>query len=53
LNEEVINKAIAKKELMLKKVKELYEVNPMLGSPGRAPWHVVSGNLPDANPVHS
>ncbi|MEQ1529296.1 MAG: pyruvate, phosphate dikinase, partial [Methylococcales bacterium] len=34
LNEEVINKAIAKKELMLKKVKELYEVNPMLGHRG-------------------
>lgn len=34
LNEEVINKAIAKKELMLKKVRELYEVNPMLGHRG-------------------
>ncbi|MGZ8163720.1 MAG: pyruvate, phosphate dikinase [Methylobacter sp.] len=34
LNEEVINKAIAKKELMLTKVKELYEVNPMLGHRG-------------------
>jgi pyruvate,orthophosphate dikinase len=34
LSEEVINKAIAKKELMLKKVKELYEVNPMLGHRG-------------------
>ena len=34
LNEEVINKAIAKKELMLKKVIELYEVNPMLGHRG-------------------
>ena len=34
LNEEVINKAIAKKELMLSKVKELYEVNPMLGHRG-------------------
>ena len=34
LNEELINKAIAKKELMLKKVKELYEVNPMLGHRG-------------------
>ncbi|MDO9164334.1 MAG: pyruvate, phosphate dikinase [Methylococcaceae bacterium] len=34
LNEEIINKAIAKKELMLKKVKELYEVNPMLGHRG-------------------
>lgn len=34
LNEEVINKAIAKKQLMLSKVKELYEVNPMLGHRG-------------------
>ncbi|MEQ1621683.1 MAG: pyruvate, phosphate dikinase [Methylococcales bacterium] len=34
LTEEVINKAIAKKELMLKKVRELYEVNPMLGHRG-------------------
>ncbi|MBE0435977.1 MAG: pyruvate, phosphate dikinase [Methylomicrobium sp.] len=34
LTEEVINKAIAKKELMLSKVKELYEVNPMLGHRG-------------------
>jgi pyruvate,orthophosphate dikinase len=34
LSEEVINKAIAKKELMLKKVNELYEVNPMLGHRG-------------------
>ena len=34
MNEEVIKKAIAKKELMLKKVKELYEVNPMLGHRG-------------------
>jgi pyruvate, orthophosphate dikinase len=34
LNEEVINKAIAKKELMLRKVRELYEVNPMLGHRG-------------------
>ncbi|MGR9114511.1 MAG: pyruvate, phosphate dikinase [Gammaproteobacteria bacterium] len=34
LNEELINKAIAKKELMLKKVRELYEVNPMLGHRG-------------------
>ncbi len=34
LNEELINKAIAKKELMLKKVKELFEVNPMLGHRG-------------------
>jgi pyruvate,orthophosphate dikinase len=34
LNEELVNKAIAKKELMLKKVKELFEVNPMLGHRG-------------------
>ncbi|WP_040578462.1 pyruvate, phosphate dikinase [Methylomicrobium album] len=34
LNEEVISKAIAKKELMLKKVRDLYEVNPMLGHRG-------------------
>ncbi len=34
LNEESINQAIAKKELMLKKVHELYEVNPMLGHRG-------------------
>ncbi|MGZ4953799.1 MAG: pyruvate, phosphate dikinase [Methylobacter sp.] len=34
LNEEVINKAIAKKQLMLNKVKELHEVNPMLGHRG-------------------
>lgn len=34
LNEEVINKAIAKKQLMLKKVRDLYEVNPMLGHRG-------------------
>jgi pyruvate,orthophosphate dikinase len=34
LSEEVINKAIAKKELMKKKVNELYEVNPMLGHRG-------------------
>ncbi|MGR9044432.1 MAG: pyruvate, phosphate dikinase [Gammaproteobacteria bacterium] len=34
LSEEIINKAIAKKELMLKKVRELYEVNPMLGHRG-------------------
>jgi len=34
LNEECINKAIAKKESMLKKVRELYEVNPMLGHRG-------------------
>ncbi|MCP4695715.1 MAG: pyruvate, phosphate dikinase, partial [Gammaproteobacteria bacterium] len=31
---EVINQAIAKKELMLRKVRELYEVNPMLGHRG-------------------
>ena len=34
LNEEVILEAIAKKQLMLKKVLELYEVNPMLGHRG-------------------
>jgi pyruvate,orthophosphate dikinase len=34
LNEEVIIEAIAKKELMLSKVLELYEVNPMLGHRG-------------------
>ncbi len=34
LNEEVINEAITKKKLMLKKVRELYEVNPMLGHRG-------------------
>jgi pyruvate,orthophosphate dikinase len=34
LNEEVISKAIAKKELMLMKVRDLYEVNPMLGHRG-------------------
>ena len=34
LNDELVNKAIAKKELMLKKVKELFEVNPMLGHRG-------------------
>lgn len=34
LNEEIINKAIAKKQLMLKKVRDLYEVNPMLGHRG-------------------
>ena len=34
LTEEVINKAIAKKQLMLKKVLDLYEVNPMLGHRG-------------------
>jgi len=34
LTEEVISKAIAKKQLMLKKVLDLYEVNPMLGHRG-------------------
>jgi pyruvate,orthophosphate dikinase len=34
LNEDVISKAIVKKELMLKKVRDLYEVNPMLGHRG-------------------
>ncbi len=34
LNDEVINDAISKKELMLRKVRELYEVNPMLGHRG-------------------
>lgn len=34
LNEEVVSKAIAKKQLMLKKVRDLYEVNPMLGHRG-------------------
>lgn len=34
LNEDVIIEAIAKKELMLKKVLELFEVNPMLGHRG-------------------
>ena len=34
LNEEVIYEAINKKTHMLKKVKELYEVNPMLGHRG-------------------
>jgi pyruvate,orthophosphate dikinase len=34
LNDEVINEAITKKQLMLKKVRELYEVNPMLGHRG-------------------
>lgn len=34
LNDEVINEAIVKKQLMLKKVRELYEVNPMLGHRG-------------------
>jgi pyruvate,orthophosphate dikinase len=31
---ELVNEAIAKKELMLRKVRELYEVNPMLGHRG-------------------
>jgi pyruvate, orthophosphate dikinase len=34
LNEEVILEAIAKKQMMLDKVLELYEVNPMLGHRG-------------------
>ncbi|MCK5830262.1 MAG: pyruvate, phosphate dikinase [Methylococcales bacterium] len=34
LNDDVINEAIIKKQLMLKKVRELYEVNPMLGHRG-------------------
>jgi pyruvate,orthophosphate dikinase len=34
LNDEIINEAITKKKLMLKKVRELYEVNPMLGHRG-------------------
>ena len=34
LDEELINVAIAKKELMLKKVRDLFEVNPMLGHRG-------------------
>ncbi len=34
LTDEVVNDAIAKKQLMLKKVRELYEVNPMLGHRG-------------------
>jgi pyruvate,orthophosphate dikinase len=34
LNEDVILEAIAKKEMMLDKVLELYEVNPMLGHRG-------------------
>lgn len=34
LNDEIINDAILKKQLMLKKVRELYEVNPMLGHRG-------------------
>lgn len=34
LDEEVINVAISKKQLMLKKVRDLFEVNPMLGHRG-------------------
>ncbi len=34
LDEEVVNIAITKKELMLKKVRDLFEVNPMLGHRG-------------------
>ncbi len=34
LNDEVIHEAIEKKEVMLRKVRELYEVNPMLGHRG-------------------
>ncbi|MEN8259866.1 MAG: pyruvate, phosphate dikinase, partial [Pseudomonadota bacterium] len=34
LNEDLINSAIAKKQQMLGKVRELYEVNPMLGHRG-------------------
>lgn len=34
ITEEVINEAIHKKEIMLKKVRELIEVNPMLGHRG-------------------
>ncbi len=34
LDEDLINIAISKKELMLKKVRDLYEVNPMLGHRG-------------------
>ncbi|MDT8406575.1 MAG: pyruvate, phosphate dikinase [Methylococcales bacterium] len=34
LNEKNINLALTKKQLMLKKVRELYEVNPMLGHRG-------------------
>jgi pyruvate,orthophosphate dikinase len=34
LNEDAISEAITKKKLMLKKVLELYEVNPMLGHRG-------------------
>ncbi len=34
INEDHVNSIIAKKELMLKKVRELHEVNPMLGHRG-------------------
>ena len=34
LNEEVVNETIRKKSVMLKKVRDLYEVNPMLGHRG-------------------
>jgi len=34
LTEELVNEAISKKELMLQKVRDLYEVNPMLGHRG-------------------
>ncbi|MCK5718796.1 MAG: pyruvate, phosphate dikinase [Thiomargarita sp.] len=34
MGEQMVNELIAKKELMLKKVRELYEVNPMLGHRG-------------------
>ncbi|NOR69869.1 MAG: pyruvate, phosphate dikinase [Methylomarinum sp.] len=34
LNEETINETISKKSLMLKKVRDLFEVNPMLGHRG-------------------
>jgi pyruvate,orthophosphate dikinase len=33
-NEDLINSVIARKQLMLRKVRELYEVNPMLGHRG-------------------
>ena len=34
INEELVNNALLKKEQMLRKVRELYEVNPMLGHRG-------------------
>lgn len=34
ISEELVNNAISKKEQMLRKVRELYEVNPMLGHRG-------------------